>query len=182
MITGRILLVAVLCLTVVAAVAAPVVLEVAQTPGQMEKAIGKYLKDVHGLEFEAVPDDDGKGGLTLISSMQSDKVPDFSAFIVSMPYQQDDAGAVISSAIVMGFVSGMKVPQGKRGAVLEVMNKLNEEQDFTHLYIDKDNDIAFRWMLLVTSEGLPAEAVVEALAFMVKDWETAQPELVKALQ
>lgn len=178
----RSLLIAMMCLAAVAAVAAPVMLQVTQTEGDMEKAIAKFMKDAHGLEFEAVPDEDGKGGLTLVIPMDSDKVPDFNSFIKSLPYQQDDKGTITQRAIVIGFVTGMKVPDARRAAVLELMNTLNDGQDFTHLYIDKDNEVAFRWMFVVTPEGLPAEYIFNALAYMMPAWEAAQPQLAKAMQ
>ncbi|MEN6303073.1 MAG: YbjN domain-containing protein, partial [Armatimonadia bacterium] len=156
--------------------------QVTQKEGDMEKAIGKYMKDAHGLDFQAVPDEDGKGGLTLVMAMDSDKVPDFSSFIKSLPYQQDDKGTITQRAIVIGFVSGMKVPNEKRAAILERMNTLNDGQDFTHLYIDKDNEIGFRWMFVVTPDGLPAGYIFNAMAYMMPAWEAAQPQLAKVLQ
>lgn len=178
----RVALVGVCCLLVAAAVAAPVMLQVTQKEGEMEQAIGKYMKDAHNLDFELVPDEDGTGGLTLIMAMESDKVPDFGSYIKSAAYQQDDQGLVTERAVVVGLITQMKVAADKRPAVLEVMNRLNDELDFLHLYIDRHDEVSLRWMFVVTAEGLPAVSLYSALANMLPAWEEAQPQLAKALQ
>ncbi|MEN6544973.1 MAG: YbjN domain-containing protein [Armatimonadia bacterium] len=178
----RSLLIAMTCLAAVAAVAAPVMLQVTQKEGDMEKAIAKFMKDAHDLDFDIVPDEDGKGGMTLAMEVDAENAPDFGACIWCVPHALDAQGTLTERMVVIELFPKMSVPKAKRADVLEVMNKLNDEQNFTHLYIDYDNEVGCRWRTLVAAEGVAAESIFNAFAGMVSEWEDAQPQIAKALQ
>jgi len=174
--TLAVLLIAVLSLTV--AHAAPLTLQASDDA--MGKTIGKFMQDVHQISFDQKPDKEGPD-VTLLRTQKGGKVADFPFVIVTMPYAKDDGGKVTARMVVLMVISGIKVPDAKRGAVLEAMNKLNDDNDYTHLYIDSDNEIAFRWALVVTGSGLSAESVWDTYAGMLPAWEAAGEVLNKVI-
>lgn len=160
--------------------AAPVVLQPGDTG--MGKAIAKWMQDTHKIGFDIKENKDGGADPTILRTEKGQKVGDYPFVIVSVPYAKDDNGKVTERMVVMMVISGIKVPDDKRGAVLELMNKLNDSNDYTHLYIDEDNEVAFRWALVVTSGGLPIEAVWDAYSNMVPAWEAAGEAINKVLK
>ncbi|MEI6503892.1 MAG: YbjN domain-containing protein [Armatimonadota bacterium] len=159
--------------------AAPLTLQV--NDNAMGKTIGKFMQDAHQISFDQKPDKEGPD-VTLLRTEKRDKVADFPFVIVTMPYAKDDGGKVTARMVVLMVISGLKVPGDKRGAVLEEMNKLNDNNDYTHLYLDSDNEIAFRWALVVTGSGLPAESVWDAYAGMLPAWAAAGEALGAVLK
>lgn len=159
--------------------AAPVVLLPSDTA--MGKTIAKWMQDEHKIGFDIKEDKDG-GDPTIMRTEKGVKVGDFPFVIVSVPYGKDDAGKVTERMVVLMVVSQIKVPDAKRGKVFETMNKLNDDNDYTHLYIDSDNEVAFRWALVVPGSGLPIDAVWDAYSNMVPAWEAAGEAINKVLK
>lgn len=158
--------------------AAPVTL--AASDKDLGKTIGAYLKAAHQIAFESKLNEDKT--TTLLRVEKAEGHADFPFLIVALPQLKDDNGKVTQQMVVLMVVSGLKVPDAKRAAVLEVMNRLNNDNDYTHLYIDDEGEVAFRWALVVTNDGLPAESVADAYRNMLPAWVAAAGELGKALQ
>ena len=175
--TIALLVIAVLSLT--AACAAPLTLQA--NDAALGKTIGKYLQDVHQVGFDQKPDKEGPG-VTLVRTESGQEVGDFPFVIDSVPATKDDSGKLGQGMVVLMVISGIKVPDDKRAAILEEMNKLNDNNDYTHLYIDSDSEIAFRWALAITAAGLPADNVWDAYSNMLPAWEAAGEELGKVLK
>jgi len=173
--TGIVLLL--LGLSVGIGLAAPLVLRA--TDLDLGRTMGQYMLSAHNVHFGSQQDSEDRR--TLMRMVQSTKVPEYAFAIIPIPLARDSKGKVTSQMVVLMVISELKVPDDKRGAVLEAMNKLNEANDYTHLYIDGDGDVAFRWALVVTASGLPAESVWNAYAGMLSAWETAGAELNKVI-
>lgn len=156
---------------------APVMLQA--TDNAMGKTIARYMQDAHQIGFDIK--ENGDADPSIMHTEKGQKVADYPFVIVTVPYAKDDKGAVTARMVVLMVIPQIKVPDDKRGAVLEAMNKLNNDNDYTHLYIDDDNEIAFRWAIVVTKSGLPIDAVWDAYSSMVPAWEAAGEELNKAL-
>lgn len=158
--------------------AAPLVL-VASDP-DLGRTIGQYMLSDHNVHFGSKQDSEDR--TTLMRMVTSEEVPEYAFAVIPIPAAHDDKGKVTAQMIVLMVISEMKVPAEKRAAVLEAMNKLNNDNDYTHLYIDDDSEVAFRWALVVTGSGLPAESVWDAYAGMLPAWEAAGEALGAVLK
>lgn len=146
----------------------------------MERTIAAYLKGAHQVEFEAAAEENAPDDVTLIRTLKGEEAPEFLFFIKSAA-TADAPGTPPARWVVMGIIPQMKVPEAKRAAVLEAMNGLNDQNDYTHLYIDSDQEVAFRWAVLVPQAGLPATVIHDAYAGMLPAWEAAYKALSAAL-
>jgi len=157
--------------------AAPLTLQA--TDKDLGRTIGQYMLSAHNVHFGSKQDSEDR--TTLMRMVASEKVPEYAFAIIPIPSERDEQDNVTAQSLLLMVISELKVPAEKRAAALEAMNKLNDENDFTHLYIDGDNDVAFRWTLTVTEAGLPADNVWDAYAGMLPAWEAAGETLSNLL-
>lgn len=161
--------------------AAPLMLQATQDNSSMEKTISKFLRDAHQLQFDVIENKGKPDSMVLSRDMKGGKVPDYSVVISTGVSEKDNKGRVLQRLVVVMLVTDIKVPAEKRAAVLEAMNKLNNENDFAMLVIDHDDEIGMSWVLNVTEAGLPAEAVYDIYQYVNEAWASSQPVLAKAL-
>ena len=72
-----------------------------------------------------------------------------------------------------------KVPEGKRGALLEACNKLNSDYRWVKFYIDDDGDIATSLDAVIDIDTVGPE-VIQLVSRMVSIYDGAYPTLMKA--
>jgi len=160
--------------------AAPTILTPTPDESSMERVIEQYLKDAHQLTAreEVLEDND----LVLTYKMEGDAVPDFTITVDTQAVNKADDGTVRERAVTALVYTGVKVPDAKAAAVLEVMSGFARDNWFFSGYIDEDREVAVQWNVNVMAQGLDAEYVFDMLARLYKTWEKLSPLVAAALQ
>ena len=167
----------VLCTTL--ALAADEALTVTQDENSMERIISRYLQDSYKVSVEEKKLADGD--LALLVLMDGKGGPDFNVVVDTQACAKDDAGKVTERAVTVQVFTGGKVPEGKRAAVFEALNKFLAGMWFASIYIDDDGEIACQWCVNVMKEGLPTEYVADAVIRVADSWRKFRPQAEAAL-
>ena len=93
---------------------------------------------------------------------------------VNVIFDKDGEGLVALRCWSFG-----KVPEGKRGALLEACNKLNSDYRWVKFYIDDDGDIATSLDAVIDIDTVGPE-VIQLVSRMVSIYDGAYPTLMKA--
>ncbi|MBU0609720.1 MAG: YbjN domain-containing protein [Armatimonadetes bacterium] len=146
----------------------------------MERVIKQYLKDAHQLtaQEEVLEDND----LVLLYKFTGGAIPGFTITVDTQAVNEDDDGTVRERAVTAQIFTGVKVPDEKTAAVLEVMSRFARDSWFFSGYIDEDSEVALQWNVNVMAQGLHTEYVYDMLARLCKTWEKLSPLLATALQ
>jgi hypothetical protein len=154
-------------------------LTVVQDESSMERIIEQHLKANHQMIVnEKVKGDD----LWLELPMKGDPTPAYHFLVDTQPLNKDDAGQVIERGVRIQLLTGIKVPETRRAAVLRVINDFNRDKVFAAVYVDSDEEIMLDWTLNVMAPGLDPEYVYDVLMRESKLWRELFPLVSAAMQ
>ena len=155
------------------------VLTVTQDESSMESVIEGYLKANYDVTIEEKKITEGD--LALLVTMEGKGGPDFKVVVDTQPSNKDADGKVLERVIAVQVYTGVKVPDDKRAAVLEAINKFQAGTWFSSIYIDEDNELSAQWCVNVMKEGMPTEYVADAIIRVSETWRKFRPEAEKVL-
>lgn len=162
-----------------AASAADDTLTVTQDESSMERAIERYLKNTYAAPVEAK--ELAEGDVALIVPMEGKGGPDFGVVVDTQASNRAEDGKVLERVVSVQVYTGVKVPDERRGAVLEALNRFLAGMWFASIYIDEDKELSCQWCVNVMKEGLPTEYVADAIIRVADSWRKFRPEAEKAL-
>jgi len=164
-----------------AAWAQDAMLTVVQDESSMEQLIARFLRANHNL---TVNEKDPTGNdLWLELPMNGDPVPPYKILVDTQVLNRDGTTKlVIERGVLVELHTGVKVPDARRVALLNLINAKNQQKVFCSAYVDTGGEIIFGWVLNVMSSGLATEYVYDAIAREDKLWRGAYPEVAEALK
>ena len=154
-------------------------LVVVQDESSMERTIERYLKASHQLAINEKRDGDD---LWLELPMKGDPMPGYRITIDTQSLNKDKAGRILERGVRVQALTGIKVPEERRAAVLRVLNDFNRDKVFAAVYIDNDEEIILDWTLNVMAPGLATEYVYDAIVREDKLWRDLYPLITAALR
>jgi len=154
-------------------------LVVVQDESSMERTIERFLKASHQLVINEKRDGDD---LWLELPMKSDPMPGYRITIDTQSLNKDKAGRILERGVRVQALTGIKVPEERRAAVLRVLNDFNRDKVFAAVYIDNDEEIILDWTLNVMAPGLATEYVYDAIVREDKLWRDLYPLITAALR
>jgi spermidine/putrescine-binding protein len=154
-------------------------LTVVQDESSMEQTIERHLKANHQMVVnEKLNGDD----LWLELPMKDEPMPRYRLVIDTQSLNKDNTGRVIERGVRIQALTGVKVPETRRAAVLRVLNDFNRDKVFSAVYLDNDGEIMLDWTLNVMASGLDTEYVYDVLVREEKLWRELYPLVSAALQ
>jgi len=154
-------------------------LVVVQDESSMERRIESFLKANHQFVINEKQDGDD---LWLELPMKGDPMPAYKITIDTQSLNKDSAGRIIERGVRIQALTGIKVPETRRGAVLRVLNDFNRDKVFAAVYIDNDDELMLDWTLNVMAPGLATEYVYDAVYREDKLWRELYPLVTAALR
>jgi Putative bacterial sensory transduction regulator len=154
-------------------------LVVVQDESSMEQTIERYLKANHQLIINEKRDGDD---LWLDLPMKGDPMPAYHITIDTQSLNKDAAGKILERGVRIQALTGVKVPEARRGAVLRVLNDFNRDKVFAAVYVDNDDELMLDWTLNVMADGLATEYVYDAVSREEKLWRELYPLVMAALR
>jgi hypothetical protein len=157
-------------------------LVVVQDESSMEKVIEHYLVDNYKLTINEKFYNGHADDLYLDVPYDGSPEPNFHVTIDTQSLNKNkDTGVILERGVLMNLMTNVKVPDGRRAAVLEAINEHNKVKAFSSVYIANDGEIVCCWMLNVLSQGLPTEYVHDALTRVVNIWKALYPSVNTAI-
>jgi hypothetical protein len=154
-------------------------LTVVQDESSMEQTIERYLKATYQMTVsEKVKGDD----LWLELPMKGDPAPSYRLLIDTQALNKDRSGRVIERGVRIQALTGIKVPETRRTAVLRVLNNFNRDKVFAAVYVDTDGEVMLDWTLNVMAPGLHTEYVYDVIVRENKLWRELYPLVSAALE
>jgi hypothetical protein len=154
-------------------------LTVVQDESSMEKLIGQFLRTTHQLVVNEKSNGDD---LWLDLPMKGEPMPAYRITIDTQSLNKDKSGRITERGVRIQALTGIKVPEARRGAVLRVLNDFNRDKVFAAVYVDNDDEIMLDWTLNVMAPGLDAEYVYDAVYREDKLWRELYPLVSAALR
>ncbi|HTX64224.1 MAG TPA: YbjN domain-containing protein [Opitutaceae bacterium] len=154
-------------------------LVVVQDESSMEQTIERYLKANHQLVITEKHDGDD---LWLELPMKGGPMPGYRITIDTQSLNKDPSGRVLERGVRLQALTGIKVPEARRGAVLRLLNDFNRDKVFSAVYLDNDEEIVLDWTLNVLAPGLATEYVYDAVYREDKLWRELYPLVMAALR
>jgi hypothetical protein len=145
----------------------------------MERVIEGYLKTSYKCEVEEKTV--GEGDLALVVKMEGKGGPDFTVVVDTQASAKDDAGKATERIVMVQVFTGVKVPDERRTAVLEAVNKFQAGMWFASIYLDEDKEISCQWCVNVMKQGMPTDYVADAIVRVADTWRRFRPQAEKAL-
>jgi hypothetical protein len=154
-------------------------LVVVQDESSMERTIGRYLKANHQLIVNEKHQGDD---LWLELPMKGEPMPAYRITIDTQSLNKDKSGRILERGVRIQALTGIKVPETRRSAVLRVINDFNRDKVFAAVYVDNDDEIMLDWTLNVMEQGLATEYVYDAVYREDKLWRELYPRVSAAMR
>ena len=154
-------------------------LRVTQDEASMERVIESYLTSVYKVDVQEKTAQ--AGDLVLLVKMEGKGGPDFAVVVDTQCTNRDGDGQVVERTVSVQIYTGVKVPGGKRAAVLEAVNKFQAGSWYASIYLDEDDEISCQWCVNVMKEGLPTDYVADAIVRVAESWRKFRPLAEQAL-
>ena len=143
-----------------------------------QQPFGRFVNEAAMIVNEKIKGDD----LWLELPMKGDPMPAFRFLVDTQPLNKDATGRVLERGVRIQMLTGVKVPETRRAAVLRVINDFNRDKVFAAVYVDSDEEIMLDWTLNVLAPGLDTEYVYDVLARENKLWRELYPLVTAAMQ
>ena len=161
---------------------------VSQNESDMERAISKYISEVHDIQAEIVELPDLPGDLVLKYGLDPDGAPELTAVVDSGISAQDKEKDLVEERYIRVrayyvLPDSAKTP-AMRAKILELNNTFHNEKIAPgRIYIDEDGDLALQTLVNVPGLEVPlhAEVILDALVRMNMAWGEYYPGLKKIL-
>jgi len=172
-----------------------VMLRVVQDESSLEHRIGDYLtgKGLTVLYRNQASQATSRASTTRPGRSASDKaakdewlillfsgeneIPDFRVVIDTLPSAHDPSrpGLITERAVQIRLYTQTYVRPARRSEVAELLCARHRQTWAGTYCIDTDNELMCTWVLNVTSYGLPAENVFDAMVRMIRNWNEFYP-------
>jgi len=154
-------------------------LTVVQDESSMERVIEGYLKA--NCKEEVQEKQAAEGDLALVVKMKGEGGPDFSVLVDTQASNRDSAGNVLERFVTVQVFTGVEVPEERRAAVFEALNKFQADSWYASIYIDEDKELSCQWCVNVMKQGMHTEYVADAIIRVAETWRKFRPQAEKAL-
>jgi hypothetical protein len=157
-------------------------LTVTQDESSMEQAMGRYLKNAHGMTIEEKLYNGDPNDIYLMFYYQGPGLPNARMEIDTQSLNNDpDTKRVLERGMVINLFTGVTVPAGRMDQANAAINQWNRDKTFSSIYIDSDGEVICCWMLNVMKEGLATEYVYDAVVRVQNTWKNLHPVLKAAI-
>lgn len=143
-------------------------LVVVQDESSMERTVEAYLKAHY--DAEVTEKTIGEGDLALVVKMDGKGGPDFNIVVDTQASNKKDDGTVLERVVSVQVYSGVAVPDGRRAAMLEAINKFQAGMWFASIYLDEDKELSCQWCLNVMKQPVPTEYAADAILRLADAW------------
>jgi hypothetical protein len=154
-------------------------LTVVQDESSMEQTIERYLKATQQMVVNEKRSGDD---MWLELPMKGEPMPSYRLTIDTQSLNKNNKGRVIERGVRIQALTGIKVPDARRAAVLRVLNNFNRDKVFSAVYVDTDGEVMLDWTLNVMAPGLHVEYVYDVVVREDKLWRELYPLVSAALE
>jgi len=151
---------------------------VAQDESSVELIIETYLTKVHQLVLTEKRNGDD---LWLNMAMKGDPMSSYRITIDTQPLNKDKAGRIIERGIRIQAMTGVKVSEAQRPAVIRIINDFNRDKVFAAAYVDSDGEVMLDWTLNILEPGLDLAYVYDVLTREDRLWHELYPRVNAAM-
>ncbi len=154
----------------------------AQDESSQEKILEQYLTSKHNLVLTESHVSNDPNDLYLNMSMKGDPMPSYRITIDTQVLNRDKSGRIIERGIRIQAMTGVKVTDAQRPAVMRVINDFNRDKVFAASYVDSDGEVMMDWTLNIMASGLDPEYVYDVLTREDRLWRELYPRVAEVLK